>query len=326
MQRPYRLKRTIGSDYAMDLDDAFNTKRALRDLGHYRVPDYGLNTYPDQRMIDGVKSFQQRNGLREDGLMKPDGPTIKRINQTLAERQMPLRAQIRTESPNAKRSPSIFGIGSEIGHDRENRPQDVLSTRRALAWAGRLSRHKAKNETRAGNDLFNAIKRFQQVAKLKVDGWMRPGGETETELDRVIAPLVKQASATTGETDTSKNATNQTSDQQQAAAAAIPAIVYKIAEYFGMAVMAAGAWWQAMSAAERSKVRRQVEDGKSDDSEGDDCDHLYYNVDKPVCNAIARKRGKQAAARCYASASERYAACRRGVPKDQLPPLDTWNN
>ena len=89
MLRPFRLKGPIGLEYNMDLDDAFNTKKAFRDLGHFRVPKFGLTPYPDEPMIDGIKSFQRRNGLREDGVMKPDGPTIKRLNDTLVERQRP---------------------------------------------------------------------------------------------------------------------------------------------------------------------------------------------------------------------------------------------
>ncbi len=46
MLRPFRLKRTIGLEYNMDLDDTFNTKKALRDLGHFRTPKYGLTPYP----------------------------------------------------------------------------------------------------------------------------------------------------------------------------------------------------------------------------------------------------------------------------------------
>jgi RHS repeat-associated protein len=53
------------------------------------------------------------------------------------------------------------------------------------------------------------------------------------------------------------------------------------------------------------------------------CDHQYYNVDIPTCRAISRARGPGAGKRCYASASQRYAACLRNQP---LPPLDTWNN
>ena len=67
----------------MDLDDVLNTKKALNDLGFMSLPKYGLNTYPDETMIGGIKSFQRRNGLREDGVMKPDGPTLGRLNETL---------------------------------------------------------------------------------------------------------------------------------------------------------------------------------------------------------------------------------------------------
>jgi RHS repeat-associated protein len=53
------------------------------------------------------------------------------------------------------------------------------------------------------------------------------------------------------------------------------------------------------------------------------CDKLYYEIDIPVCRAIAKKRGKAAAARCYATAAQRYAACLKG---GTLPELDTRNN
>jgi len=91
MHRPFRLKRPIGPDSNMDLDDVLNTKRALKDLDFMSVPKYGLTPYPDQPMIDGIKSFQRKNKLRVDGVMKPDGPTLKSLNQTLAERQPPSR-------------------------------------------------------------------------------------------------------------------------------------------------------------------------------------------------------------------------------------------
>jgi uncharacterized protein RhaS with RHS repeats len=63
--------------------------------------------------------------------------------------------------------------------------------------------------------------------------------------------------------------------------------------------------------------------GRKDSSGGDRRDELYYNVDIPVCKAIARRRGKQAAEKCYASAAQRYGNCIAGRP---MPPLDTWNN
>jgi hypothetical protein len=52
------------------------------------------------------------------------------------------------------------------------------------------------------------------------------------------------------------------------------------------------------------------------------CEDLY-GIDTDTCRAIARRRGAQSGAACYASASERYAACLAGLP---IPPLNTWNN
>ena len=80
---PFRLKKTIGDSYTMDLDDSLNTKKALADLGHLKIPDYGLTPYPDRAMVDGVKSFQKDHGLKIDGVMKKDGPTINRLNPIL---------------------------------------------------------------------------------------------------------------------------------------------------------------------------------------------------------------------------------------------------
>ncbi|MDF2179900.1 hypothetical protein P2G88_16730 [Aliiglaciecola sp. CAU 1673] len=62
------------------------------------------------------------------------------------------------------------------------------------------------------------------------------------------------------------------------------------------------------------------------DSESSDCDDLceeQYKIDVSTCNGISRVRGKRAAARCFRSASDRYAACLAGKPS---PPLDTWSN
>lgn len=56
-----------------------------------------------------------------------------------------------------------------------------------------------------------------------------------------------------------------------------------------------------------------------------ECDYLYWEVDIPTCRAIQMKRGKQAAARCFHTATFRYASCLRGTPINQLPPLDTYN-
>jgi RHS repeat-associated protein len=60
----------------------------------------------------------------------------------------------------------------------------------------------------------------------------------------------------------------------------------------------------------------------SSEEDGTDCEKLLRD-DTDTCNAITKRRGGRAGARCHHTAAERYAACLRGRP---LPPLDTWNN
>ena len=103
---PFRLKNTIGRTYSVDPDDVLNTKLALVDLGHMRIPDYGLTPYPDNRLFDGIRSYQRRNNLRDDSVMEPDGPTLHRLNRSLWRRHSPLQEPKREQTfpPSEKTS------------------------------------------------------------------------------------------------------------------------------------------------------------------------------------------------------------------------------
>ena len=71
----FKINKTIGREYAVDLQDIPPTKKALMRLGLYEVPSYGMNTYPDEAMFGGIERFQPAQGLRKDGVMKPGGET-----------------------------------------------------------------------------------------------------------------------------------------------------------------------------------------------------------------------------------------------------------
>lgn len=75
----------------------------------------------------------------------------------------------------------------------------------------------------------------------------------------------------------------------------------------------------------RESVQTANNDSPNDEIDKSKCDYLYYQVDLPTCDGIFVRRGKQAAARCYHTATVRYAACLKGVPMDELPPLDVIN-
>ncbi len=225
MLRPFRLKRPLGLAYTMDEDDVLKTKQALHSLGLYDSPKrYGLTRYPDMPLIDGIKAFQRRSGLREDGVAKPGGPTITALGRALDERTPQRRRSIvegewdRRRRSDRRRDPipqgvfttvarpsprpATFGIGAGIGAGRANRPRDLLALKRALAWAGHLPGDKAVAANRPDDGLFEAVRAFQRAAGVKPDGWLRPGGETERALDKAIAPKVRAHRGDSAETGT----------------------------------------------------------------------------------------------------------------------------
>jgi hypothetical protein len=213
---PFRLKRVLDADSSVDLDDSLRAKKAFRESGFFKTPRYGVTPYPDAPLFDAIRGFQSANGLRRDGIMKPDGETATRLGAVLAERQQPRRRRpdpvrpkpalpkpARPNKPNlfetaarlkrGRSAPNTFGLFDTVGAGRRNRPSDVLAAKRSLAWAGAFPRAKTLDVRLAGaidDGLFGALRRFQQSTGLKIDGFMRPGGETETALDKLISPMV----------------------------------------------------------------------------------------------------------------------------------------
>jgi len=81
-----RIQQTIRQNSnAIKEQDVINVKQALNETGHYETPDYGLTPYPDRQLFDAIKSFQGDKNLNVDGIMKPDGETIKSLNDDLKE-------------------------------------------------------------------------------------------------------------------------------------------------------------------------------------------------------------------------------------------------
>ncbi|TAN73371.1 MAG: peptidoglycan-binding protein [Magnetospirillum sp.] len=76
------LNETIGSSYPANPEDVWNVKTTMNDLGYYDPPaSYGMTPWPDTPMFEGIKTFQKDHGLDVDGVMYPDGPTVKAINE-----------------------------------------------------------------------------------------------------------------------------------------------------------------------------------------------------------------------------------------------------
>ncbi|MBI5162757.1 MAG: peptidoglycan-binding protein [Magnetospirillum sp.] len=80
-----KLTSPIGTNYRTDPADLMSTKRALNVLGYYDIPpERGIDDWADGAMFEGIRQFQKANGLKIDGFMRPEGPTVKAMNQQLA--------------------------------------------------------------------------------------------------------------------------------------------------------------------------------------------------------------------------------------------------
>tara|TARA_B100000965_G_scaffold145272_1_gene121110 strand:+ start:2399 stop:2977 length:579 start_codon:yes stop_codon:yes gene_type:complete len=107
MQYVFKLNRTVGPDVNHDLSDVLKVKTALGRLGLFETPEYGIDEFPDQPMLDGIKRFQVTENLAADKVMKSDGPTYHRMAERLREQDLydaPTPPIYGGEEPNAPSS------------------------------------------------------------------------------------------------------------------------------------------------------------------------------------------------------------------------------
>jgi len=101
----FRVGNTISQSSNTQPDDVLKTKKALAQTGDYTVPDYGITDIPDMGMIDGLKKFQQKNGLKVDGVMKPGGPTEAKLGETMANQGISNTDLLESTQPKQKPQP-----------------------------------------------------------------------------------------------------------------------------------------------------------------------------------------------------------------------------
>lgn len=68
------LRQRVARDTAVSESDTLTIKSALREMGLYREPKYGMTPYPDEAMFDGIKELQARLGVDPTGSIRPGGP------------------------------------------------------------------------------------------------------------------------------------------------------------------------------------------------------------------------------------------------------------
>lgn len=79
-----KISQVLASSSENNPEDTLVVKEALQSMGYYEPPkDIGMHSHPDSQLFDAVKDFQRDNGLKVDGIIKPDGETEKAMNESL---------------------------------------------------------------------------------------------------------------------------------------------------------------------------------------------------------------------------------------------------
>lgn len=76
-----------------------------------------------------------------------------------------------------------------VGNGRNNAPSDVLWAKEALTCLGRYPRSGKTRHGYIDRDLHQAIENYQRDRGLRCDGYMAPGGETESTVWVELARL-----------------------------------------------------------------------------------------------------------------------------------------
>jgi hypothetical protein len=166
-------------------DDIEALDGALRQVGAYAPPpEYagGPQRYATEPMIGALERFQEQNGLKIDGYAEPGGPTERAINNRLLGK--PKGAGLLFEPP-----PALSGT---VGNGFANKREDVAAVQRMLGALDYMPEHPFDRPAGFIDErTTEATRRFQRDRGLAPDGWMAPGGETETALRSSIADLAR---------------------------------------------------------------------------------------------------------------------------------------
>lgn len=80
----FKLNKEVSeSSEDIDADDIINVKSKLKDLGYYKIPEYGMTKFGDTSMFEGIRKFQKEHNLTQDGVIKPQGETETMFNKIL---------------------------------------------------------------------------------------------------------------------------------------------------------------------------------------------------------------------------------------------------
>ncbi len=77
------IKRLLSRSAGAGAEDVLATKRALAAAGLYKIPEWGLTSFPDEAMFVGIEALQRRVGHpRPDGEVRPGDDTARQLAQS----------------------------------------------------------------------------------------------------------------------------------------------------------------------------------------------------------------------------------------------------
>lgn len=91
MKNIVSLNTQLAQNANADPRDVLTMKSSLAHLGFYEPPEWGVSQYPDQALFDAIRTFQDTNGLKQDGVMKPGGESEATL-QTIQSQALSLQS------------------------------------------------------------------------------------------------------------------------------------------------------------------------------------------------------------------------------------------
>lgn len=112
LQNNIELIQRLSANSSAHPEDVEKVKKRLGRDGYYDTPPYGITPYPDQPLFDGIRKFQRDNGLEIDGVMNPDGETLRAMNR-------PILLASNFEMPEIVKEKKDFFKTGHLGEHRE---------------------------------------------------------------------------------------------------------------------------------------------------------------------------------------------------------------
>lgn len=91
----------------------------------------------------------------------------------------------------------LLRLKSAISRSHNTEPEDILSTKWALNRVGFYNVPEWGMTSIGDENLISGIRNYQKVRGLSVDSTMKPGGETESDLNRTLKELELAAQSPT---------------------------------------------------------------------------------------------------------------------------------